>query len=142
MIKSDDGIFVHAMDNTWMFGHDPAFTINSHLREMPYDALRDFAPVSLLTRVPLLLVANPSLGLTDLAGLIALAQSAKLIGLANGSSDARRSLILNRRSRQLIATRTISQLRNPICVRGRFLNLFAQCDDRALLSRLTVLGRF
>ena len=59
---------------TWVFGHDPAFTINPHLRKMPYDALRDFAPVSLLTRVPLVLVANPSLGLTDLAGLITLAQ--------------------------------------------------------------------
>ncbi len=59
---------------TWVFGHDPAFTINPHLRKMPYDALRDFSPVSLLTRVPLVLVANPSLGLIDLAGLITLAQ--------------------------------------------------------------------
>lgn len=59
---------------TWVFGHDPAFTINPHLRKMPYDALKDFASVSLLTRVPLVLVANPGLGLTDLAGLIALAQ--------------------------------------------------------------------
>ena len=40
-----------------------------------YDALRDFAPISLAGLIPMVLVAHPSLPVTDLKGLIALARS-------------------------------------------------------------------
>jgi tripartite-type tricarboxylate transporter receptor subunit TctC len=46
---------------TWVLGSDPPFTINQHLRTLPYDPLRDFVPVSLLIRVPLVLIANPKM---------------------------------------------------------------------------------
>jgi tripartite-type tricarboxylate transporter receptor subunit TctC len=60
---------------TWVLGHDPAFTINQHLRKMPYDALRDFVPVSLIVKVPLVLVANPKVPATSVQTLVALAKS-------------------------------------------------------------------
>ena len=38
---------------------DSTVTINPHLyRNLPYDPFRDFAPISLITRLPLVLVAN------------------------------------------------------------------------------------
>jgi len=40
----------------------------------PYDPLRDFAPVSLLTQSPMLLACHPSLGVRSVAGLIARAR--------------------------------------------------------------------
>jgi len=55
---------------TWVLGHDPAFTINQHLRKMPYDPLKDFAPVSLIATVPLVLVASPASGLDSVQALV------------------------------------------------------------------------
>ena len=44
----------------------PAHTINAALRSaMPYDAEKDLAPISIVGRVPMLLVAHPSLPVTD-----------------------------------------------------------------------------
>lgn len=43
--------------------------------KLPYDTLRDFIPISLVTTQPNLLVAHPSLGANSLAELIALARS-------------------------------------------------------------------
>jgi tripartite-type tricarboxylate transporter receptor subunit TctC len=60
---------------TWVLGHDPAFTINQHLRKMPYDALRDFVPVALITHVPLVLVANPKLKANSIQELVRMAQA-------------------------------------------------------------------
>lgn len=44
-------------------------------RKLPYDALRDFATVTLTTKVPQVIVANPYLPVRDIKGLIALAKS-------------------------------------------------------------------
>ena len=44
-------------------------------RDLRYDAVKDFAPVGLIAAWPMVLVANPSLGVTDIKGLIALAKS-------------------------------------------------------------------
>ena len=53
-----------------------AHTINASLyRQLPYDTLNDFAPVSLITAVPHLLVVHPSLPATTVKGLIAIAKS-------------------------------------------------------------------
>jgi tripartite-type tricarboxylate transporter receptor subunit TctC len=41
----------------------------------PYDPLRDFAPVALLTQSPMLLACHPCLGVRSVAGLIARARS-------------------------------------------------------------------
>ena len=46
-----------------------------HMQKMPYDALRDFAPVSLATSSPLILVVHPSLPVKTAKELIALARA-------------------------------------------------------------------
>src|SRR5260221_7786131 len=49
---------------------------NPHLfKNLPYDTLADFAPISLLVRGPLILVARPGLGAASVAELIALARA-------------------------------------------------------------------
>lgn len=45
------------------------------MKDTPYDLERDFAPISLTVILPNLLVANPSLPVRDVKGLIALARS-------------------------------------------------------------------
>lgn len=52
-----------------------SLTINPHLRStMPYDVLRDFAPVSQVIKVPHLLVAHPSVPARSVKELIAFAR--------------------------------------------------------------------
>ena len=54
------------------FGH----ATNPYLvAKLPYDTLKDLAPVSLLVTGPLLLVAHPSLPVTDLKSLVAYAKA-------------------------------------------------------------------
>ena len=45
------------------------------LHKAPYDALKDFSPISLVSRTPLLLVVNPALPVTSVGDLIAHAKS-------------------------------------------------------------------
>lgn len=62
--------------------------INPSLYKKPlYDAIRDFAPVSLIAEVPLVLVAAPSLGLGTVADVIAAAK-AKPINFASSGNAA------------------------------------------------------
>lgn len=52
------------------------FTVLPSLhKNLPYDTIRDFAPVSMLTAYPHLLVAHPSLAATSVKELLALAKS-------------------------------------------------------------------
>src|SRR5882762_9481466 len=61
--------------HTVLMTSDATFSINPHLyARLPYDAQRNFAPVSLLVLLQQLLVANPSLPANNLAELIALAK--------------------------------------------------------------------
>src|SRR5438093_3542066 len=61
--------------HTILMTSDATFSINPHLyARLPYDAQRDFVPVSLLVLLQQLLVANPSLPANNLAQLIALAK--------------------------------------------------------------------
>lgn len=53
-----------------VLGTNPAF-----YPRLPYDAVRDFAPVSLLNNAPLLLVVNPALGVKSLPDFIRLAKA-------------------------------------------------------------------
>jgi tripartite-type tricarboxylate transporter receptor subunit TctC len=49
----------------------PAHTINAALRaSMPYDTQKDFAPISIIGRVPMLLVAHPTLPVNDFPGFV------------------------------------------------------------------------
>jgi tripartite-type tricarboxylate transporter receptor subunit TctC len=56
---------------------DSAFTINVTLfkDKLPYDTRRDFAPVSLLTTSPLVLIVHPDVPVKTVAELIALAKA-------------------------------------------------------------------
>src|SRR6476620_506162 len=51
---------------TILSGDNGTFVFNSALyKKLPYDPQKDFAPVTLIARFPLLLVANPAAGFTD-----------------------------------------------------------------------------
>lgn len=63
-------------------------TVLPHLqKKLPYDALRDFAPVTQLTAAPLVLVVHPSLPVHTVQDLIVLAKSRPLVygSAGNGS---------------------------------------------------------
>ena len=54
----------------------PSHVNNAHLfRQLPFDPIRGFAPVSLLTSAPYVLVADPALPLRGLQDLIAMARA-------------------------------------------------------------------
>ncbi len=54
----------------------PSFIINATgVKSLPYDSVRDFAPVTLFASSPLLLVAHPSLPVRTVAELLALAKA-------------------------------------------------------------------
>jgi tripartite-type tricarboxylate transporter receptor subunit TctC len=63
-----------------------AFVIAPFLGKVPYDSLKDFAPVTLIARSPVLLVAGPRIAARSIADLIALAKSApgKLMYASSG----------------------------------------------------------
>lgn len=52
-----------------------AHAINAAIRDLPYDPVRDFAPVSLFTMVPLIVVTHPSFAPQSVPELLALARA-------------------------------------------------------------------
>ena len=62
--------------HTLLLGKNGPLAINPHLYpKLPYDAVRDFAPVALVTVMPFLLVTHPALPVRSVKDLIALAKS-------------------------------------------------------------------
>ena len=62
--------------HTLLLGSAGPLTINPSLyAKLPYDAVRDFAPVSLVTMMPFVLVVHPTLPVKNVKELIALARS-------------------------------------------------------------------
>ena len=56
----------------------PTFTVNpSLMAKLPYDALKDFAPITLIATAPHLLAVNPSVPARNIKELVALAKSQK-----------------------------------------------------------------
>lgn len=52
------------------------FPLSQHLfKKVPYDAIRDFSPISMLIRGPMIVAAPPKLGVKDLNELVQLAKS-------------------------------------------------------------------
>src|SRR5437879_3639482 len=49
-----------------------AFAINAGMQKLPFDPVKDFAPVSELTSIPLMLVVHPSVPATNLKEFVAL----------------------------------------------------------------------
>jgi tripartite-type tricarboxylate transporter receptor subunit TctC len=61
---------------TLLLGSSPVLAANTHLySKMPFDPIRDFAPVILIARQPNVLVVNPSLPAASVPEFIALARS-------------------------------------------------------------------
>ena len=60
---------------TLLLGTNSLLTQPSLFKNLPYDVTKDFAPVTLALRAPLLLTAHPSLGVANLKELIALARA-------------------------------------------------------------------
>jgi tripartite-type tricarboxylate transporter receptor subunit TctC len=52
-----------------------SFAITAALQKLPFDPIRDFAPISELASLPLMLVVHPSLPATDLREFIAMAKA-------------------------------------------------------------------
>lgn len=60
---------------TMLLGNSGVLTSNPALySRLPYDAVKDFAPATLIAEAPLLLVSQPALGVTTVAQLIDLAR--------------------------------------------------------------------
>ena len=60
---------------TLFMGNNSTLTINPNLyRKLPYDAVKDFAPVSLLAAAPFILLVHPSLPARSVQELVALAR--------------------------------------------------------------------
>jgi len=60
---------------TLLLGTNSLLTQPSLFKNLPYDVTKDFAPVTLALRAPLLLTAHPSLGVANLKELIVLARA-------------------------------------------------------------------
>lgn len=72
---------------TLVLGFDGTMVINPHVfPKLPFDTLRDFAPVTKLGDGALLLVSHPSLPVKNLAGFIAFAKKSKSTTFAYGTS--------------------------------------------------------
>jgi len=76
-IVASDAVAKSAADgHTILMTTDATFSINPHLySKLPYDAQRDFIPVTMLVLLHQLLVAHPALQANNLAELIALAKA-------------------------------------------------------------------
>lgn len=62
---------------TWLSADNGTLVFNSALyKKLPYDPERDFAPVGLMARFPLILVANPASGFKTAGDLLAAAKAA------------------------------------------------------------------
>ncbi|HKA45752.1 MAG TPA: tripartite tricarboxylate transporter substrate binding protein [Burkholderiales bacterium] len=72
---------------TLVLGFDGTMVINPHVfAKLPFDTMRDFAPVTKLGDAALILVSHPSLPARNLAEFIAYAKKAKSARFAYGSS--------------------------------------------------------
>lgn len=84
---------------TLFYGSTTTLAANaSVMKKLPYDPIKDFAPITLVSGIPFMLVVNPSMPVTTVAQLVAAAKSSPKplsfassnhTGLVAGSSFAR-----------------------------------------------------
>jgi tripartite-type tricarboxylate transporter receptor subunit TctC len=106
-------------------GHTLCAVVSTHvmnrhvIAQLPYDPIRDFAPVAMLTRNTMVLAASSALPFNDIAGLAAHAR-ANPAALSTGSTEALSSFIGQELARRLridtpdIAYRSGGQLMTDI----------------------------
>jgi tripartite-type tricarboxylate transporter receptor subunit TctC len=80
-----DAVAKSSPDGYTLMVSPEALTSNPHVYKVSYDALKDFTPVIQLSRQPVVLAVHPSLGVSTLAELIALAKRDPGLGVATGS---------------------------------------------------------
>lgn len=74
---------------TWLLGNDGPLTMGPHMSQAPYDPRKDFAPVSLISRLQLLLVGHPAVAARSIDELIAQARApGNRITLANAGNGS------------------------------------------------------
>ena len=75
---------------TIVMGALSTHAVNPHLfAKMPYDALKDFAPVTLVAQTPNVLVVNPGVGANSVKDLVALAKASPgKLSFASGSNGS------------------------------------------------------
>ena len=65
-----------AADGYTLMFHSASFAINAAMqRNLPFDSIKDFAPIGLIARVPQILVVNPAFPAKNVSELIALAKA-------------------------------------------------------------------
>jgi len=81
---------------TLFLGGVGSHAVNPNLNDsLPYDPIRDFAPVALLASAPLVLVVHPSVPADSFKAFVALARSRP--GQLNYASNGKRQLVPPRR---------------------------------------------
>lgn len=70
MVGTEAGARAAPDGYTWTLAHDPPFTILPHVRELRYDPLNDFEPVSMIATIPMVLVVRPGLPVDSIQELI------------------------------------------------------------------------
>ena len=84
-----DQVAKAAPDGYTLLANASIHVINPSLyKDPPYDAIKDFAPVSLIAEVPLVLVVNPKLGVKTVKELIAKAKGKPLNFASSGNGSA------------------------------------------------------
>jgi tripartite-type tricarboxylate transporter receptor subunit TctC len=63
-----------------------ALVINPHLQQMPFDPLKDLAPITRIAESPFILAAKPTLSATTLRDVIALAKSTPDVSIGHGGN--------------------------------------------------------
>ncbi len=69
-----------------------AIASNPHLYKVGFDPFRDFIPVIQLARQPVVLAAHPSLGVSSIAELVALARQRPGIGFATSGAGSQQHM--------------------------------------------------
>lgn len=84
-----EAVFRSPPDGYTILAGSSSFAINATLRKTPYDAIRDFAPITTLSRSPYVLMVHPSLPVRNLKEFLALAraQPGKLDYASTGAAN-------------------------------------------------------
>jgi len=117
--------------HTLMMGYAGVITVNPHLHtSLPYHTLRDFAPIAMVAKTPLLMVVHPSLPARSVSEFIALAQSKAgqitVAASARGSMQQVSAELFSQMSKSpiLIVPYKASALAFPDLISGRAAAMF------------------
>jgi tripartite-type tricarboxylate transporter receptor subunit TctC len=69
-----------------------ALASNAHLYKVSFDPFRDFVPVAQLTRQPVVLAVHPSLGVSNVAELVAAAKAKPGLGFATSGAGSQQHI--------------------------------------------------